>query len=201
MTLDLGKKNPFLALHVILFLALFLFFGSTWQHMWSYFPKEGLNLCLLQWKPGVLTAGPSGKSLGLRFRGHQPSSPPSPKGEKSPGPRDLFPKSLCLLSVTRLCPRSPGPWNSVTENSQCYFQGLCAKSLQSSPPLCDAMDYSPSCSSVQTILQARILGCVAMPSYRASSPPRDPARLSRLSCIAGRFLAAAATWEALSGLE
>ena len=37
-----------------------------------------------------------------------------------------------------------------------------AKSLQSSPTLCDPMDYSPSSSSVHGILQARILECVAI---------------------------------------
>ena len=46
-----------------------------------------------------------------------------------------------------------------------------AKSLQSLT-LCDPMDCSPSGSSVQEILQERILEWVAMPSSRASSPLR-----------------------------
>ena len=37
-----------------------------------------------------------------------------------------------------------------------------AKSLQSSPTLCDPIDYSLSSSSVHGILQARILKCVAI---------------------------------------
>ena len=44
-----------------------------------------------------------------------------------------------------------------------------AKSLQSCPTPCDAMDGSPAGSSVHGILQARILEWVAMPSSRGSS--------------------------------
>ena len=44
-----------------------------------------------------------------------------------------------------------------------------AKSLQSCPTLCDAMDSSPPGSSVYGILQARILEWVAIPFSRGSS--------------------------------
>ena len=40
--------------------------------------------------------------------------------------------------------------------------------------LCDRMDYSPPGSSVQGILQVRILEWLAMPSSRGSSQPRFP---------------------------
>ena len=43
------------------------------------------------------------------------------------------------------------------------------KLLQSCLTLCDHMDYSPPGSSVQGILQARILEWVAMPSSRGSN--------------------------------
>ena len=46
------------------------------------------------------------------------------------------------------------------------------------------MDCSPPGSSVQEILQARILECVAIPFSRGSSQRRDQ---MRVSCIAGRF--------------
>ena len=49
-----------------------------------------------------------------------------------------------------------------------------AQSLQACPTLCDPMDCSPLGSSVQRILQARILVWVAMPSSRGSSQPRSP---------------------------
>ena len=45
----------------------------------------------------------------------------------------------------------------------------CAKSLQSCLTLCNPMDCSPPGSSVQGILQARILEWVALPSSRESS--------------------------------
>ena len=50
----------------------------------------------------------------------------------------------------------------------------------------DPMDCSPPVSSVCGILQARILERVAVPSFRASSRPRDR---TRVSCLAGEFFA------------
>ena len=44
---------------------------------------------------------------------------------------------------------------------------------QSCLSFCDPMDYSPPGSSANGILQARILECVAMPSFTGSSRPRD----------------------------
>ena len=58
-----------------------------------------------------------------------------------------------------------------------------AKSFQSSPTLCDPMDYSLPGSSVYGILQARILECVAISSSRGSSQPRDQTHISYVSCI------------------
>ena len=46
------------------------------------------------------------------------------------------------------------------------------------------MDYSSPGSSVHGILQARILGWVAIPFSRGSSRPRDG---NQISCTAGRF--------------
>ena len=51
--------------------------------------------------------------------------------------------------------------------------------------------YPPACS-VHGILQARVLECVAMPSSRGSSQPRDRIWVS---CIAGRFFTFWATRE------
>ena len=67
------------------------------------------------------------------------------------------------------------------------FPGEHAKSLQSCPSLCNAVDCSPPGSSVHGVLQARTLERVAMPSPRASSPPRDRICISYVSCI-GRWL-------------
>ena len=50
--------------------------------------------------------------------------------------------------------------------------------------LCDPMDCSPPGSSVNGILQAKILEWVAIPFPRGSSQPKDR---TQVSCIAGRF--------------
>ena len=52
------------------------------------------------------------------------------------------------------------------------------------------MDCRPPGSSVHEILQARILGWVAVPFSRGSSQPRD---WTQVSCIAGRFFIVWAT--------
>ena len=49
-----------------------------------------------------------------------------------------------------------------------------AKSLQLCPALHDLMDCSPPASSAHGILQARMLGWVAMPSSRGFSEPESP---------------------------
>ena len=70
---------------------------------------------------------------------------------------------------------------------------LCAYSL-SRVWLCDLRDCSPPGSSVQGILQARILEWVAMPSSRRRPQPRDWTQVSR---IADRFFTVWTTREAL----
>ena len=65
---------------------------------------------------------------------------------------------------------------------------MCVKSLQSYPTLCDFMDCSPPGSSVHGLLQARILECVAMPSSRGVSQPRDGTRVSYVSFIGRQVL-------------
>ena len=66
------------------------------------------------------------------------------------------------------------------------LEHLCACMLtaQSCLTLCDPMNYSSPGSSVQGMLQARILEWVAFPFSGGSSQPRDRTQVSR---IAGRF--------------
>ena len=64
---------------------------------------------------------------------------------------------------------------------------------QSQLTLCDRMDYSPPGSSVQRILQARILKWVAIPFFRGSSQPRD---WTQVSHTADRFFTIWTTREA-----
>ena len=56
------------------------------------------------------------------------------------------------------------------------------------PTLCNPKGCSPSGSSVHGILQGRILEWVAMLSSRGFSQPRDPTRISYVSCIGRRVL-------------
>ena len=67
---------------------------------------------------------------------------------------------------------------------------VCVKLLQSCLTLSESMDCSPPGSSALGILQARILGWVAMPSSKASSQPRDQTHISCGSYTAGRFFTA-----------
>ena len=67
-------------------------------------------------------------------------------------------------------------------------KGLYDKLLQLCPTLCDTMDCSPPRSSVQGILQARILEQVVMPSSSGTSQIRDQICVSYVSCIGRRVL-------------
>ena len=58
------------------------------------------------------------------------------------------------------------------------------QSLQSCPTLCDPMDHSPPGSSVDGILQSRVLEWVVRPTSRGSSQPRYR---TCVSCALGRF--------------
>ena len=78
---------------------------------------------------------------------------------------------------------------NVSQSDCCHFYKPClhTQSLQLCLTLCGPMESSPPGSSVCTILQARILKWVAIPSSRGSSWNRDQ---TLISCIAGRFFTA-----------
>ena len=70
----------------------------------------------------------------------------------------------------------------------CFIHYVCACACtQSCPTLCNPLDYSPSGSSVNAILQARILKQVAISFSRGSSRPRDQTCVTCVSCI-GRWI-------------
>ena len=85
------------------------------------------------------------------------------------------------------------PWHHFP-----FCRFVCAKSPQLCPTLCNPMGCNLPGSSVQGVLQARILEWVAMPSSRESSQHRDQTCLSCISCIGRQILYHWATWEALS---
>ena len=82
----------------------------------------------------------------------------------------------------------------IRNETWCEFH-VCVLVAQLCPTLCDPMDCSPPDSSVYGILQARILGWVAIPFSKVSSQPRH---WTRVFCIAGRFFTIWATREASS---
>ena len=77
---------------------------------------------------------------------------------------------------------SATPWTIAhwASQSSTISWCLCIQLFHLCLTLGDPMDYSLSGSSIHGILQARILECIAMPSFRESSPPRD---LILVSCI------------------
>ena len=70
-----------------------------------------------------------------------------------------------------------------------------AKLLQSCLTLCNSMDCGSPGSSVDGILQARILEWVAMPSSRDLPPHRDPTVSFIFPSLVGWFFTTSATWE------
>ena len=78
--------------------------------------------------------------------------------------RPLIPKSVEKLSSTK-------PVTGAKKVGDCCSK--CVLVTQSCLTLCNPMNYSPLGSSVHGILQARILGWVAIPFSRGSSQPRD----------------------------
>ena len=107
-------------------------------------------------------------------------------------------------AVTVPCPWASWglvPAASPTSLVPATFRNFCGPStgllvVQSSPTLCDPMDWSPPDSSIHGIFQARILEWDAISSSRGSSQPRDWIYISYISCIGLQILYHWATWEA-----
>jgi len=85
------------------------------------------------------------------------------------------------------------PWDFPGKSARVGCHCLLQLVTQSCPTLSDPMDYTLPGSSVHGILQARILGWVAISFCRGSSWPRDQ---NWVSCLSGRFFPVWATWEA-----
>ena len=83
-----------------------------------------------------------------------------------------------------LAPNQPWNWTRV-----------CVFIAQSCLTLCNPGDYSPPCSSVHGVSQARILEWVATPFSRGSSQSRDQILVSCVSCTGKRILYHRATKE------
>ena len=80
-----------------------------------------------------------------------------------------------------------GTQKEAPQGALCPLRRLRACSVASScPTLCNPIACSSPGPSVHGILQARILECIARPSFRRSSCHRDRTRLSYVSCV-GRW--------------
>ena len=100
---------------------------------------------------------------------------PTPVFLPGESPRTEEPHGLQSMRSQRATKHSTGrvKYTRKTKGCEVWHNGMCAKSLQPSPTLCDPMGWSPTVSSVQGILQARILEWVTIPSSRGSSQPRE----------------------------
>ena len=90
-------------------------------------------------------------------------------------------KTLCVFFSLTL--KNKGMLSSTILSNSSLSSAVCAKSLQSSPALCDPMDCSLPGSSICGILQAAILEWVTMPSTRESFQPRDRTHISYITYI------------------
>ena len=99
-------------------------------------------------------------------------------------------KAVCLhLKVPASPPRLPGSRAPTAPRSWPWSCSEGAESLSRVRLLVTPPDCSPPASSVHGILQARTLECVAVPSSRGSSWPRDQTHISSTSFISWRWWA------------
>ena len=124
---------------------------------------------------------PSGDHAGYSNQGFTFAPHVFPREERSSLSIPLYLKRD-IISFPESAPSScHGPPLSICRN---WWKKMKVLAPQSCPTLCDPMECSPPVSSVQGILQARILEWAAMPSSGGSSWPRDPIQAS---VSAGRF--------------
>ena len=113
------------------------------------------------------------------------------------GPCDLSYIQGCVcvcVCVAQLCLTLCGVCVCVLLSCIWLFAAcVCVCVAQLCLTLCSPMDYSPPGSSVHEILQARTLECIAIPSSKGSSCPRDQ---TQVSCNAGGRFTIWATREA-----
>ena len=86
-------------------------------------------------------------------------------------------KSVSLSCVQIIKTKRSALHSRNTCVSYLALAGACAPLLQLCLTLCYPVAYCPQCSSVPGILQARILGWVAMPSSRGCFQPRGQTQI------------------------
>ena len=90
--------------------------------------------------------------------------------------------SLSLPHLKRISYLLKNLWQLLVEDhiESAWFEKSESEVAQLCPTLCDPVDCSPPCASVQGIFQARVLEWVAMSFSRGSSRPRDRTQVSRI---------------------
>ena len=107
--------------------------------------------------------------------------------------------SLSLRIFSSDCkPKQRNLLNLFFLNTKCAV--LCTKSLHLCLILCDPMDCSPPGSSIQGILQARILEWVAVPFSRDFPDPGIKPASLKSPALAGRFFTTSTTGKPTSGV-
>ena len=106
----------------------------------------------------------------IKFREHRVPDKSNPKRFIQ---RHMIKMKNKKMKIKRESLEQQGKTTSYVQRSSHKAVLCCAKSVQSRPALCDRMDCSLPGSSVQGILQARILEWVAISFSRGSSRPRD----------------------------
>ena len=96
----------------------------------------------------------------------------------------LFNTEHCIHFVWSLC--IPSVFMSQTAKTVQLNESE-SEVAQPCPTLCNPMDCGLPGSSIHGIFQARIMECVATPSSRGSSQPRDQTCVSCNSCITAGF--------------
>ena len=93
--------------------------------------------------------------------------------------------NTCLLIIFK--PYSSWSWISSLQDVSMLLSHNGCLVAQLCPPLCIPLDCSPPGSSVNGILQARILEKVAMPSSKGDAWPRDQTGVFCVSCTSDIF--------------
>ena len=140
--------------------------------------EQVISMCyILAFNPCMFmpTLNENFHSFALKKESGQSQSPYLHYDRKKDSPASI---RFCVGSTPALYSHWPcSRYHSALEHCVCLVDPSCLT-------LCDPLDYSPPGSSVQRILQARILEWVAIPFFRESSWPRDR---TQVSCTAGRF--------------
>ena len=129
----------------------FLILGHTAQHVGSQFPNQGSNPCSLQWKRGVLTTGPPGKSLKATLEHLECADKKATTATHGCGATiRLSPLAYFLHGLSRAPPPPPhpllppaphqlAPWMPPSQLSQpCLSQKLLQCGSSPHPRLCPA---------------------------------------------------------------